>query len=310
MPPSRPEQLQHTGSMLKRPSGCRHPASPNAMLKHRRQAPRDRRLHDRPTLAPRVTRSSCRTSSVLPPFSSKVTVVTAPSSLSSFVQTRRECGVTSRYVPKNAMGSEASRPNTRRYLPPARTSISQESRDMPADFGTHHCLNSSGLVHASNTMRAGPLTVRVTTSSRSDFRSTVVRFVGVGSLSLLASIDLLLPFQFLDNLVQLVEACIPELAVPLEPRRLVIQPARPQLAGPHATDLLRGHETGLLQDADMLLHARQGHVKLLSKLRDRSVCTSELLQNAASGGVRQRGERGIETGSRILNHKVQYITHG
>ena len=125
---------------------------------------------------------------------------------------------------------------------------------MPIDFGTHHRLNSSGLVHASNTRRAGPLMVRVTTSSRSDFRSTVVRFfMGVGSLSLLASIDLLLPFQFLDDLVQRVEACVPELAVPRDPRRLILQPARPQLAGPYATDLLRAHETGLLQDADVLL---------------------------------------------------------
>src|SRR5262245_64291791 len=106
--------------------------------------------------------------------------------------------------------------NTNQYVPPTRTSISQESSDMPIYFGTHHRLNSSGLVQASNTMRAGPLKVRVTTSSRSDFRSTVVRFfVGVASRSLLASIDLLLPFQFLDNLVQLVEACIPELAIPL-----------------------------------------------------------------------------------------------
>jgi hypothetical protein len=48
-------------------------------------------------------------------------------------------------------------------------------------------------------MRAGALNVRVTTTSRSDFRSTVVRFfIGVTSLSLLASIDLLLPCQFLD----------------------------------------------------------------------------------------------------------------
>src|SRR5688500_16323395 len=100
--------------------------------------------------------------------------------------------------------------------------MSQDSRDIPSDFGTHHCLNSSGLVHASNTMRAGPLTVRVTTSSRSDFRSTVVRFF-MGSLPLLASIELLLPFQFLDNLVQLVEARAPELAVPLDPGRLFLQ---------------------------------------------------------------------------------------
>src|SRR5678810_1363387 len=139
------------------------------------------------------------TTNFLPPLSSKVTVVTEPSSLSSLVQTRREGGVTSLYVPKNA-DCESPCANTKRYLPPTRTSISQESRDIPSDFGSHHCLNSSGLVHASNTRRAGPSKVRVTTSSRSDFRSTVVRFfIGVGSLTLLASISLLLPFQCLDD---------------------------------------------------------------------------------------------------------------
>src|SRR6187200_150898 len=158
------------------------------------------------------------TTRVSAPRSSKVTVVMAPSSPpSSFVQTRRECGITSLYRPKNAMGSgEAA--NTKRYVPPTRTSISQESRDTPIDFGTHHRLNSSGLVQASNTMRAGPLMIRVTTSSRSDVRSTVVRFsIGAGSLSLLASIDLLLLFQLFDNPVQLVEARVPELAVRLDP---------------------------------------------------------------------------------------------
>jgi len=57
----------------------------------------------------------------------------------------------------------------------------------------------------------------------------------------------------------------------------------------------------------MLLHAREGHVELLGELRDRSIGTSELLQNAASGGVRERGERGIEMGANILNHMVQYL---
>src|SRR5918994_1296934 len=173
------------------------------------------------------------TSSVLPRFSSNVTVVTGPPSPpSSLVHTRRECGVTSRYVPKNAIASGS---NSRRYLPPTRTSISQESKDMPIDFGAHHRLNSSGLV----------------------LRSTVVRFfMGVRSLTLLASINLLLPFQFLDNLVELVEPCVPELAVPLDPCRLFIQSAQAELAGPHAPDLLRGDEPRLLQDADVLLHAR------------------------------------------------------
>src|SRR3954471_7080237 len=217
------------------------------------------------------------TNSVLPPFSSKVTVVMGPPSPpSSLVQTRRECGVTSIYLPKNSSGFEASWPNTKRYLPPTRTSISQERRNMPIDFGAHHCLNSSGLVHASNTMRAGPWNVRVTTSSRSDFRSTVVRFfIGVASRSLLAYIELLLPFQCLDNPVQLVEACVPALAVLLDPCRLFLQCASAEPAGPHAPDLLRRDEPRLLQDADVLLHAREGHVELLAKVGDRSVCMSE-----------------------------------
>jgi hypothetical protein len=33
-------------------------------------------------------------------------------------------------------------------------------------------------------------------------------------------------------------------------------------------------------------------LELLGEIRDRRVCASELLQNAASGDVRQRGERG------------------
>src|SRR5271168_22101 len=186
-------------------------------------------------------------------------------------------------------------------MPPVRASISQEMNVTPSDFGIHQRMSNAGLVHASNTMRAGPLKVRVTTSSRSDFRSTVVRFfMRVGSLSLLVSIDLLLPFQLLDNLVQLVEACVPELAVALDPCRLFLQSAQAELAGPHATDLLRGDEPRLLQDADMLLHAREGHVELVGKVRDRSVCTPELLQNAASSGVGERAERGIEAGSGIL----------
>src|SRR5262245_62851529 len=103
---------------------------------------------------------------------------------------------------------------------------------MPIDLGAHHCLNNSGVVHALNTSRAGPLMVRVTTSSRSDFRSTFVKLF-TGSPSLLASIGLLLPFQFFDNLVQFVEACVPQLAVPLDPRRFFRQAALAEPAGAH-----------------------------------------------------------------------------
>jgi hypothetical protein len=86
------------------------------------------------------------TASVSPSLFSKVTVVKAPSSLSSFVQTRRECGVTS-MLPKNAIGC--------------------------AEAG---CPEQLGLVQASNTKREEALKVRVITSSRSDSRSIAVRF--------------------------------------------------------------------------------------------------------------------------------------
>src|SRR3954463_8726287 len=253
---------------------------------------------------------SRRTTSVVPPFSSKVTVVTGPPSPpSSLVQARREYGFTSTYVPKNAAGSGPPWSNTNRYLPPTRASTSQDSKFIPIDLGTHQRLSSSALVNASNTMRAGPLMVRVTTTSRSDFRSTVVRFfTGPGSLSILAFIALLLSGQFLDNLVQLVEAFVPTLAVPLEPRCLFLQSARAQLAHPHAPDLLRGDEPRLLQNADVLLHARERHVELLGKIRDRSVGSAELLQNATPRGVRERGERSIKSGLHTLNHMVQYLT--
>src|SRR6476661_5470707 len=58
----------------------------------------------------------------------------------------------------------------------------------------------------------------------------------------------------------------------------------------------------------MFPHARKGHVEPLGKGCDRSVRTPELLQNAASGGVRERAERGIEAGLAILSHMVQYTT--
>src|SRR3982751_2558487 len=117
----------------------------------------------------------------------------------------------------------------------------------PNDFGVHHRLSNSGLVQASNTMRAGALKVRVTTSSRSDVRSTAVRLFPEEVL--LASISHFLLFQFLNKLVQFIEACGQKLGVALDPCRLFLQPAQAKLAGPHAPDLPGGDEPGPFQDA-------------------------------------------------------------
>src|SRR6185503_9248854 len=198
-------------------------------------------------------------------------------------------------------------PKSSRYVPPVRTSISHDRSVMPIDCGTHHFSNSSGLDHASNTRRAGASNVRVTTSSRSDVLCTVVRFM-TGSLCSRAAIELLLPFQFFDDVVQLAEPSVPELLIPLDPRLHFFQSALAHPAGAYPADLFRDDEPRLLEQADVLLHAREGHVELLGQVRDRRFRATQLLEDAATGDVRQRGERGIEVGIRILNHMVQYLT--
>src|SRR5262249_17153905 len=184
--------------------------------------------------------------------------------------------------------------------------MSHESSDRPTDFGTHQRLNNSGLLHASKTMCAGALNVRVTTSSRSDLCSTAVRFMAAGLPSFPSGIWLLLAFQVLDNLVQRVKPCAPELAVPLDPGGLFFQRAHAKPAGSDAPGLFSSDERCPLQHTNMLLHAREGHVELSGEFRDRSVGAAELLQHAAPGRVRQRGERKVEVGFVILNHIVQY----
>src|SRR4051812_43562833 len=132
--------------------------------------------------------------------------------------------------------------------------------------------------------------------------------MGTASLAFPASIGFLPLFQILDDPVQLVEAIGPELAVLLEPCRRFLQSIRTELAGPHATGLPRDDEPGLLQYADVLLHAREGHVEFPGEIGDRGLSTSELLQYPASSDVRESGERGVEVGIRILNHRVQYTS--
>src|SRR4029078_9595433 len=127
------------------------------------------------------------------------------------------------------------------------------------------------------------------------------------SLSFLASIGLFRPFQLFDDLVQRVEAGGPELVVSLDLGRLFFEAALAEPAGAYAPDLLRGDEAGLLQDIDVLLHAREGQVKFVGEVRDGSVCTAELLEDAATRRIGERGERGIEVGIWILNHMVQYL---
>src|SRR3954447_11898693 len=105
---------------------------------------------------------------------------------------------------------------------------------MAYDFGTHHCRNSSGSVQASNTTSRGPSIVRVTTSSCSDVRSIVVRsIVVVASAALWLSIVPLLPSSFRDDLLQHVKPGVPQPALLIDPRGLILESPRAEPARPH-----------------------------------------------------------------------------
>src|SRR5688572_8609834 len=154
-------------------------------------------------------------------------------------------------------------------------------------------------------MRAGPLKTLEMTSSRSDVRSAVVSLPAVAG-SLRAFTDDLLPVQFLDDLVQLVETGRPELAVTLDPRRLLFEPAGTQPAGSHPPHLLGDHEARMLQHADVLLHAGQRHSERVRELGDRGVLPREPLEHATPGRIGQCGKGRVDLLRIILNHMVQY----
>ncbi len=96
--------------------------------------------------------------------------------------------------------------------------------------------------------------------------------------------------------------------IPFDPRRRFLEAARADPAGPYATDLLGYDESRLFKNADVLLHAREGHVEPVGEGGDRGVLTAELLEYTTSRGVRQRGKSGVEVRLRILNHMVQCLS--
>src|SRR5215218_5297040 len=123
------------------------------------------------------------------------------------------------------MVSEPPVPNSSRYLPPVRTSISQDTSETPeADFGTHQRWNSSGRLHALKTALGGASNIRLTTSSRSPLRSTEVRFCAPLALLTCRSIAFLL-FHFDQNFVECFEAGLEQPPVRLDPVRLRLEAA-------------------------------------------------------------------------------------
>src|SRR6185312_1259521 len=176
---------------------------------------------------------------------------------------------------------------------------------MPKDFGVHHRISSSGVVQAWKTRRAGASKMRVTTTSRSERRSVLVSAPCTCSLLSVALIVLFLLLELFDDVVEFVEAGGPEAAMLFQPGGLFVEAATAETAGPDAPDFLGHHEARLFEDADVFLHAGEGHVEFVGELGDRGVGAPELLEDAAACRIRQGGEGGIDARLK-LNHVVQY----
>jgi hypothetical protein len=81
-----------------------------------------------------------------------------------------------------------------------------------------------------------------------------------------------------------------------DPGCLVLEPAGAEPAGAHSSDLLRGHQSGLLENLHVLLDAGKGDLEVRGQIADRGVLAPEVLEDAAAGRIRQGGERPIEPG--------------
>src|SRR3979490_1370034 len=94
----------------------------------------------------------------------------------------------------------------KRKRPPLRKSTSHSVSGPPT--GPNHFMRCSGLLHASNSRRAGASYVRVMTTSRSAIDSLAAAFAGMTCL---------LALEFLHVCVELVEALGPEAVGVAEP---------------------------------------------------------------------------------------------
>src|SRR3712207_2665703 len=90
----------------------------------------------------------------------------------------------------------------------------------------------------------------------------------------------------LEESPEAVETGVYHLLVGPHPRRLRVEAMRAESARAHPADLLRGHETRLLEHPHMLLHAREGHVEGRREVADRRVPPPESVEDATAGRVR------------------------
>src|SRR5256885_11683163 len=130
---------------------------------------------------------------------------------------------------------------TKRHTPPGRKSYALVVVEKPS--GPHHCARCLGSVHAVHTSSRGASSTRVAMIDRgSCLRSRLF----------LALTLLLLGLQYLQIILQPIEAFLPQPAVALEPIVDLLDGVRLDAAGPPLRLAASRHEAGTLQHLEVL----------------------------------------------------------
>src|SRR5438128_1291895 len=145
---------------------------------------------------------------------------------------------------------------TKRHTPPGRKLYALVVVEKPS--GPHHCARCSGLVHAVHTSSRGASSTRVAMIDRgSCSRSTLF----------LALTLLLLGLQYLQIILQPIEAFLPQPAVALEPVVDVLEGVRLDAAGPPLRLAASRDEAGTLQHLEVLGTGWEAHLEGLGQTR-------------------------------------------
>src|ERR1700759_1157683 len=135
-------------------------------------------------------------------------------------------------------------------------------------------------------MRTGPSIVRVMTSSRSERTSLTVRLL----LLFASGIGFLLLHELDDEVVQLIEALVPQPAVALEPGIHLAPRFAAQLVDPVLGVGLDIDEAGLLQHAEVLRDLRLVEPELRADPVHRQRATAQQLDDAIAILLGERDE--------------------
>src|SRR5579871_78681 len=190
------------------------------------------------------------------------------------VNDRRVGARTSSNTPRIETSCRSGQRCWNRITPPGRASISQNGTSTLS--GANQRAKCSALVHASKTSSGGA------GYSRSSIRSALAatRMAPSGGLLQLFQIG-----------TQPIEARVPELAVPVGPRRDLLERRGIELARARLRFSTAPDQARTLEDAQVLAYCRTAHVERSRQLLHIRGARRQPLQDRAAGRIGERSER-------------------